>query len=62
VYHYLQGSYYLTDNATISVGIDNILDESAPYVASWTDANTNTMTYELTGRRATVRLNYRWEW
>ncbi len=60
-YHYVQGTYTLSDAATIAVGIDNLLDKSAPYVASWTDANTDTMTYDLTGRRGYVRLTYKWQ-
>ncbi len=61
VYHFVQGSYYQSDSATLSVGIDNIFDEEPPYVRSWTDANTDTMTYDLTGVRGYVRLNYRWD-
>ena len=60
-YHFVQGSYLLSDSATLSVGIDNIFDEEPPYVRSWTDANTDTMTYDLTGVRGYVRLNYRWD-
>jgi outer membrane receptor protein involved in Fe transport len=61
VYHYAQASYRLSESARIAVGIDNIFDEDAPYVASWTDGNTDTMTYDLTGRRAYARLTYRWQ-
>ena len=61
VYHYAQASYQLSESARIAVGIDNIFDEDAPYVASWTDGNTDTMTYDLTGRRAYARLTYRWQ-
>jgi len=61
VYHYLQGSYQLSDSATVAIGIDNVLDQKAPYVASWTDANTDTMTYDLVGRRGYVRLTYKWD-
>jgi outer membrane receptor protein involved in Fe transport len=61
VYHYAQASYDISESARIAVGIDNIFDEDAPYVASWTDGNTDTMTYDLTGRRAYARLTYRWQ-
>ena len=61
LYHYAQASYDLSDSAEVSFGIDNIFDEEAPYVASWTDANTDTMTYDLMGRRAYARLTYRWQ-
>ena len=60
-YHYIQGAYHFSDSATLEVGIDNLLDEQAPYVASWTDANTDTMTYDLIGRRGYARLTYRWK-
>jgi len=61
MYHYLQASYEVAENINVAIGIDNIWDEQAPYVASWTDANTDTMTYDLTGRRGYARLTYLWE-
>ena len=60
-YHYIQGAYHFNDSSTLEVGIDNVLDEQAPYVASWTDANTDTMTYDLIGRRGYARFTYRWQ-
>lgn len=57
-YHNAQFAYRLGDQADIAVGIDNIFDEKAPYIASWTDGNTDTMTYDLLGRRAYLRLTY----
>jgi iron complex outermembrane recepter protein len=60
-YHYVQFAYDIRDNASIAFGIDNLWDKSAPYVASWTDANTDTMTYDLIGRRGYARLTWRWE-
>ena len=59
-YHNAQGTYHLTEKASLSVGIDNLFDERAPYIPSWTDANTDTMTYDLMGRRFYMRVNYRW--
>ncbi len=60
-YHNLQGSYRLNDSVDLRIGIDNVLDEDAPYVRSWTDGNTDTMTYSLLGRfiyaRAVLSLN-----
>jgi outer membrane receptor protein involved in Fe transport len=49
-YHNLQGSYRLNDTVELRFGVDNLLDEDAPYVRSWTDGNTDTMTYSLFGR------------
>ncbi len=60
-YHNIQGSLAISERATIAVGIDNVWDKKAPYVASWTDANTDTMTYDLAGRRGYARLTYRWD-
>ena len=39
-------------------GIDNLFDKKAPFIQSWTDGNTDTMTYDLLGRRGYVRLTY----
>ncbi|WP_312164297.1 TonB-dependent receptor [Phenylobacterium sp.] len=57
-YHNAQFAYRLGDQADIAVGIDNIFDEKAPFIQSWTDGNTDTMTYDLQGRRGYVRLTY----
>ncbi len=58
-YHNAQFAYRLMDDATVAVGIDNIFDEKAPYLPSYTDGNTDTMTYDLVGRRGYVRLTYK---
>ncbi len=57
-YHNAQFAYRLGEQADIAVGIDNIFDEKAPFIQSWTDGNTDTMTYDLLGRRGYVRLTY----
>lgn len=59
-YHNVQGTYRVTDKAAISLGVDNLFNQDAPFIASWTDANTDTMTYDLMGRRFYARLTYRW--
>ena len=60
-YHSLQGSYRLSDTLELRLGIDNLLDEDAPYVRSWSDGNTDTMTYSLFGQfiyaRAVLNIN-----
>ena len=60
-YHNLQGSYQMSNNVELRLGIDNVLDEDAPYVRSWSDGNTDTMTYSLFGRfvyaRAVLKIN-----
>lgn len=57
-YHNVQFSYRVTDAIDVAVGVDNLFDEDAPYVASWTDANTDTMTYDLLGQRAYLRATW----
>jgi len=57
-YHFAQASYRISEKASIAVGVDNVFDKDAPFIQSWTDANTDTMTYDLLGRRGYVRLQY----
>lgn len=57
-YHNAQVSYRLTDKAIVAIGGDNIWDKKAPFMPSYTDANTDTMTYDLLGRRGYVRVSY----
>jgi len=57
-YHDIQGTYFLTDNWTVQAGVNNLFDKSAPYIQSWTDANTDTMTYDLMGRQLYMKLRY----
>ncbi|PHZ85186.1 TonB-dependent receptor [Paremcibacter congregatus] len=59
MYHNVQGTYNIMENLVLSAGIDNLWDKKAPRVASWTDGNTDTMTYDLAGRRGYIRLTYR---
>lgn len=50
-YHNVQLAFDVTDKARFAFGVDNLFDRKAPYIQSWTDANTDTMTYDLLGRR-----------
>ncbi|HEX5664126.1 MAG TPA: TonB-dependent receptor [Xanthomonadaceae bacterium] len=59
-YHNAQAKYAFGEQAEIAVGVDNLWDKQAPFIQSWTDANTDTMTYDLLGRRWNVKLTYRW--
>lgn len=61
MYHNIQGTYNIMENLVFSAGIDNLFDKKAPRVSSWTDGNTDTMTYDLAGRRGYVRLTFRME-
>lgn len=59
-YHNVQVKYEMNDALAVSFGIDNLFDKDAPFIQSWTDANTDTMTYDLLGRRWNVKATYRW--
>ncbi|TWI11519.1 TonB-dependent receptor-like protein [Lysobacter ruishenii] len=59
-YHNAQVKYAFGEVADVAFGIDNLWDKQAPFIQSWTDANTDTMTYDLLGRRWNVKLTYRW--
>lgn len=50
-YHNLQLSLSVDDETSFRLGVDNIFDRKPPYIQSFTDANTDTMTYDVMGRR-----------
>jgi len=50
-YHNLQVAFEIDEKTRFQVGVDNLFDRKAPYIQSFTDANTDTMTYDLLGRR-----------
>lgn len=58
-YHNVSMKYAISKAMTVSMGIDNLLDKKPPFIQSWTDGNTDTMTYDLLGRRWHVRVGYR---
>ncbi|PZQ61495.1 MAG: TonB-dependent receptor [Phenylobacterium zucineum] len=58
-YHNVQFAYRLMEEATVAVGVDNLFEEDAPFLPSYTDGNTDTMAYDLVGRRGYVRLTYK---
>jgi outer membrane receptor protein involved in Fe transport len=58
-YHNVSVKYAVNKAIAVSFGIDNLFDKHAPYIQSWTDGNTDTMTYDLLGRRWHVRLGYK---
>lgn len=57
-YHNAQAAFQITDKARFQVGVDNIFDRKAPYIQSFTDANTDTMTYDLLRRRFYVGVKH----
>jgi outer membrane receptor protein involved in Fe transport len=50
-YHNLQIAFEITPKTRFQIGVDNLFDKAAPYIASFTDGNTDTMTYDLMRRR-----------
>lgn len=50
-YHNAQLAYEINERTRFQIGVDNLFDRKAPYIKSFTDANTDTMTYDLMGRR-----------
>lgn len=59
-YQHLQLQYQASQELQFALGIDNLFDQRAPYVANWLDVNTDTMTYDVAGRRwyLSARLNW----
>lgn len=50
-YHNAQLAFEVTRKTRFQVGVDNLFDRSPPYIPSFTDGNTDTMTYDLLRRR-----------
>jgi len=50
-YHNIQLAFEVNEKTRFQLGVDNLFDRKAPYIQSFTDANTDTMTYDLLGRR-----------
>ncbi|MDI4635214.1 TonB-dependent receptor [Pelomonas sp. V22] len=59
-YHSAQLKYAYSKQLDFAIGVDNLFDKKAPFIKSYTDANTDTMTYDLQGRRWHLRAGYRW--
>lgn len=58
MYHNVQFGYDVTDSIRLALGVDNLFDKKAPYVASWTDGNTDIMTYDLIGQRWYLKFTW----
>lgn len=58
-YHNASVKFAVSKAMTVAFGVDNLLDKAPPFIQSWTDGNTDTMTYDLLGRRWHVRVGYR---
>lgn len=59
-YHNLQLGYAAGKSLDVSLGVENVFDKKAPFIQNNPNANTDTMTYDLLGRRWNVRFGYHW--
>lgn len=50
-YHNAQIAFEVDAKTRFQIGVDNLFDTMAPYIPSFTDGNTDTMTYDLLRRR-----------
>jgi len=57
-YHSLHYSYDVSEKLKLSLGVDNLFDEEAPFITSWNDANTDVFTYDLMGQRWYMQASY----
>lgn len=57
-YHNVQGTYFINSDLSVTGGVNNLFDKEPPYIQSWTDANTDTMTYDLLGRQLYLKVRY----
>ena len=57
-YNDLHFTYNVADNMKLSLGVDNLFDEEAPFITSWNDANTDVFTYDLMGQRWFMQASY----
>lgn len=57
IYHDVTASYYFSDDITFSGGINNLLDEDAPYYSGNNDSNTDPYTYDVLGRYFFVKAS-----
>lgn len=57
-YHDLHATYFLSDQMKLSLGVDNLFDEEAPFITSWNDVNTDVFTYDLLGQRWYLQASY----
>ncbi len=59
-YHHLQLQYQASQAWQLTFGVNNLFDQQAPFVANWLDVNTDTMTYDVAGRRWYLAAQVGW--
>ena len=50
MYHDIQGSYNIGPNVRVSLGVNNLTDETAPVVYGGFNGSTDMRTYDVIGR------------
>ncbi|EKE68740.1 TonB-dependent receptor [Gallaecimonas xiamenensis 3-C-1] len=58
-YHDVQGTYYLGENYSVTLGVRNLFDEEPPYVSDYEDMNTINTSYDTAGRYMYARFTAR---
>lgn len=59
-YQNLLSQYTLSESLQVAFGVDNVFDRAQPFVRNWLDVNTDTMTYDVQGRRWYLKSTFRW--
>jgi len=56
-YHDIQGTYFVVENTSLTVGIKNLFDEDAPYITNNQDMNTIPASYDTAGQYWYAKVN-----
>ncbi|QFU22056.1 TonB-dependent receptor [Shewanella eurypsychrophilus] len=56
-YHDIQGTYFVLENTSLTLGIKNLFDQDAPYISNNQDMNTIPASYDTAGQYWYARVN-----
>ncbi|AQS37017.1 TonB-dependent receptor family protein [Shewanella psychrophila] len=56
-YHDIQGTYFVLENTSLTMGIKNLFDQDAPYITNNQDMNTIPASYDTAGQYWYARVN-----
>ena len=56
-YHDVQGTYFVLENTSLTVGIKNLFDQEAPYISNNQDMNTIPSSYDTAGQYWYAKVN-----
>ncbi|EKE68748.1 TonB-dependent receptor plug domain-containing protein [Gallaecimonas xiamenensis] len=59
IYNDVSGSYHFGDNATVTLGIDNLFDQDPEFLPHYSNANTVPEAYDVLGRYVYAKLSWR---